>query len=277
MTETTTPMLPCPSVPEILAFYRALGFDVTFEQTQPNPYAVVQRGAIDLHFFGMRRHDPAASYGTCLISTDDVDGMHQAFRSGLKAAYGRVPTRGIPRIGPLRDTTYGVRQFLVTDPGGNCLRIGQPNGDSVAHGEAPTRAFARALHLAALLGDAKGDHRQAARLLDRALAAADAAEAGSGAGSAADSGADVSDAAADAAGVRPSAVELLAALVLRADMAIRLDQPELARTLLGRAAEIVLTEADRVALRDALHRADELREELGSAELEGEELGESAP
>ena len=37
-----------------------------------------------------------------------------------------MPTRGIPRIGALRDMSYGVRQFLLTDPGGNIIRIGQP-------------------------------------------------------------------------------------------------------------------------------------------------------
>ena len=41
-------------------------------------------------------------------------------------ALGRVPSRGIPRIGALNDMSYGVRQFVMTDPGGNMIRIGQP-------------------------------------------------------------------------------------------------------------------------------------------------------
>ena len=45
---------------------------------------------------------------------------------GLRAALGRVPSRGVPRIGALRDMSYGVRQFIVVDPGGNYIRIGQP-------------------------------------------------------------------------------------------------------------------------------------------------------
>ncbi|QKW50783.1 bleomycin resistance protein [Streptomyces buecherae] len=255
MTETTTPVFPCRSIPETLDFYRALGFEVSFEQTSPNPYAVVQRGAIALHFFGMRRHDPAASYSTCLISTDAVDALHAAFRAGLRTAYGRVPTRGIPRIGPLRDTTYGVRQFLVTDPGGNCLRIGQPTGESLEHGPQPAGAFARALHLAALLGDAKGDHRQAARVLDRALARAEADTA--------------EEPGAEAAGERPTAPEWVAALVLRADLAIRLDNPERGAESLRRADGITLTAEERASVRDALRRAAELREELGGEPAAG--------
>ncbi len=34
--------------------------------------------------------------------------------------------RGIPRINALKDMSYGVRQFVVVDPGGNYIRIGQP-------------------------------------------------------------------------------------------------------------------------------------------------------
>ncbi|WEV26895.1 VOC family protein [Streptomyces sp. 71268] len=257
MTETTTPVFPCRSIPETLDFYRAIGFETTFEQTSPNPYAVVQRGAISLHFFGMRRHDPATSYSTCLISTDAVDALHAAFRAGLRAAYGRVPTRGIPRIGPLRDTTYGVRQFLVTDPGGNCLRIGQPTGESLEHGPRPDGEFARALHLAALLGDAKGDHRQAARVLDRALARAEANVPDEPGAEAAE------EPGADAAGERPTAPEWVAALVLRADLAIRLDEPERGAELLRRADGVTLTAEERAGVRDALRRSAELREELG--------------
>jgi hypothetical protein len=43
MAERTIPILPCRSIDENLDFYRALGFEVTFQQTRPNPYAVVAR------------------------------------------------------------------------------------------------------------------------------------------------------------------------------------------------------------------------------------------
>ncbi|MFE6778152.1 bleomycin resistance protein [Streptomyces sp. NPDC057702] len=259
MTETTTPVFPCPSIPETLAFYRALGFEVTFEQTRPNPYAVVERGAIALHFFGTRRYDPATSSSTCLISTDAVDDLHTAFRAGLRAAYGRVPTRGLPRIGPLKDTTYGVRQFLVTDPGGNCLRVGQPTGESLEHAPPPPGVFARALHLATLLGDAKEDHRHAARVLDQALSRADAASAGAGE----PAGPSAAGLAEDPTGQLPTAAEWVRALVLRADLAIRLDEPARGAEWLRRATAVTLTDAERATLADTLRRAEELREELG--------------
>jgi hypothetical protein len=126
MAEKTIPILPCRTLQPVLDFYTALGFEVTYRQKSPNPYAVVERGGIELQFFGVKDYEPAASLSTCYVLTDDVDGLHAAFRTGLKQAYGRIPTRGLPRIGPLRDMSYGVRQFLLSDPGGNCVRVGQP-------------------------------------------------------------------------------------------------------------------------------------------------------
>jgi hypothetical protein len=37
---------------------------VTFQQ-QPNPYAVVERGGIELQFFSMKDYDPTQSHSTC--------------------------------------------------------------------------------------------------------------------------------------------------------------------------------------------------------------------
>jgi len=38
----------------------------------------------------------------------------------------------MPRIGAIGDMSYGVRQFLLTDPGGNIIRIGQPLAETDA-------------------------------------------------------------------------------------------------------------------------------------------------
>ncbi|PZT75224.1 MULTISPECIES: bleomycin resistance protein [unclassified Streptomyces] len=233
MTETTIPMLPCRAIQPVIDFYAALGFAVTFQQRSPNPYAVVERGGIQLHFFGMKGYEPAASYSTCYIRTDDVDALHHAFRAGLKAAYGRVPTRGLPRIGPLKDTSYGVRQFLVTDPGGNCLRVGQPISPDHHHRPAPEGTFERALHHASLLADSKDDPASAARVIDRVL---------------------------NLQGDEPTPVRLLRLLVLRADIAGRLGDDATAASALARAAGIRLTPQERKSAHDDLERLEELRD-----------------
>ncbi|MFJ5778848.1 bleomycin resistance protein [Streptomyces sp. NPDC093094] len=231
MAERTIPILPCRTVQPVIDFYVALGFEVTFRQKSPNPYAVVERGGIELQFFAMKRYEPAESFSTCYVRTDDVDGLHAAFRAGLKAAYGKVPARGLPRIGPLKDMSYGVRQFLVTDPGGNCLRIGQPTSEDRHHRRAPEEIFARALHHASLLADSKEDWEGAAKVVDRVLHLRDE---------------------------RPTPVQLLRLLVLRADVAVRLGDEETAATALAEAAAIRLTPEERESAAEDLGRLEEL-------------------
>ncbi|SDN11866.1 hypothetical protein SAMN05444921_119106 [Streptomyces wuyuanensis] len=65
MNERTIPILPCRTIEPVLDFYTALGFEVTFRQRSPRPYAVVERGGIELQFFGIKRHEPAESVSTC--------------------------------------------------------------------------------------------------------------------------------------------------------------------------------------------------------------------
>ncbi|UYQ63577.1 bleomycin resistance protein [Streptomyces peucetius] len=232
MTERTIPLLPCRTIQPVVDFYTALGFGTTFVQRSPYPYAVVERGPVQLQFFGMKQYDPAESYSGCYVVTDDVDALHATFRAGLKAAYGRIPTRGLPRIGPLKDMSYGMRQFLMTDPGGNTIRVGRPVSDDPSLRPVPRETFARALHLADLFADSKQDLPGAARIVDHALAQE---------------------------GERPTAVQHLRLLVLRADVARRLGDEPLARRLLEQAAALRLGAGERDAAQDALARLAELR------------------
>lgn len=176
--EITIPILPCRSINDILEFYRALGFEVTYQQTKPNNYAVVCRGGIELHFFSMREFDPATSYSSCYVRVSDVDGLYQAFTSGLRQSYGRLPSAGIPRVIALKNKS-GRREFIVVDPGGNWIRIGQPietpaSNDEPALRQAATK-LSRAIHAATLLADSKGDYEAAAKMIDVALAQGDSA------------------------------------------------------------------------------------------------------
>ncbi|MEW2526863.1 VOC family protein [Streptomyces sp. NPDC047071] len=232
MAEKTIPLLPCRSVQPVVDFYTALGFETTYLQKSPYAYAVVERGPVELQFFGMKQYDPAASYSGCYVLTDDVDALYAAFRAGLKAAYGKVPRRGLPRIGPLKDMSYGVRQFVMTDPAGNSIRVGQQLDEDQSHRPAPKETFARALHIADLFVDSKEDLEGAAKVIDRALALEDE---------------------------RPTPAQHLRLLVLRGDIAQRQGDDELAERLLERAAGIGLGEDEREAVRDALARLDELR------------------
>ncbi|MBE4737715.1 MULTISPECIES: bleomycin resistance protein [Streptomyces] len=234
MGEKTIPILPCQSLQPLLDFYTALGFEVTFEQRSPNPYAVVERGGVELQFFGLRTYEPTASVSTCYVVTDDVDGLYAAFRAGLKRAYGRVPTRGLPRLGPLKDMSYGMRQFLMTDPGGNCVRVGQPTSEDQHHRPAPRETYARALHHASLLADSRDDPAAAAKVIDRVLRPAEGAP-------------------------TPTASQLVRLLVLRADVAARTGDEETAADAIRRAGAVPLTDEERQEASDSLLRLEDLR------------------
>jgi catechol 2,3-dioxygenase-like lactoylglutathione lyase family enzyme len=228
------PLLPCRSMDDQLDFYESLGFEVTYRQKAPNVYAAVQRGTVEIHFFVMKGYDPANSYSTCYALVSDVDRLHADFRAGLKRSLGRVPTRGIPRIGALGDMSYGVRQFLMTDPGGNIIRFGQPLAAADAPSQ-PNSRLERALVAATQLLYSKVDPQTTARVIDDALAAS------------------------------PDAPTMLVAQaqILRADAAHALGDDALASSLLGSVAAMKLGEADRRRLADELARADELLADIG--------------
>jgi hypothetical protein len=225
------PILPCRSIDDQLTFYESIGFEVTYRQKAPNAYASVQRGAIELHFFVLKGYEPAASYSSCYVFVSDVDGLYADFRAGLKRSLGRVPTRGIPRLGALTDMSYGVRQFLMTDPGGNIIRIGQPLAAGVDPAAPPGSRLEKALVAANLLLYSKGDPETTARVIDDALAAT------------------------------PDTPDVLhvRARIMRADAAHSVGDDALAATLLDEVAQLALSADDRASIADDLARADELR------------------
>lgn len=230
MTERTIPILPCRSIDDTLDFYRALGFEVTYRQERPNSYAVVQRGGIELQFFVLKALDPAQSYSTCYVLVSDVDTLYEAFTSGLRRAMGRLPSRGIPRINALKDMTYGVRQFVIVDPGGNYIRIGQPIDPRPAPTVDEAGRLERALDAATTLADSKMDDATAARVLDAAFAAGEGA---------------------------PNTVTVRAR-ILRADIAYRLGDRDGASAWLAEALRVDLSPGDRATITDDLDRAGEL-------------------
>ena len=225
------PILPCASIDDQLEFYESLEFEVTYRQKAPNVFAAVQRGAIELQFFVLKGYSPADSYSTCYVLVSDVETLHADFRAGLKTALGRIPTRGIPRLGPLRDMSYGVRQFLMTDPGGNIIRIGQPLAVDRAQAAPQIPRLERALEAASLLLYSNDDPRTAARVIDSAIA--DTPEA--------------------------SDRLVVQARIMRADAAHSLGDDALAATLLAEAGGVTLGAEDRAGIAHDLARADELR------------------
>ena len=147
------PLLPCRDIDEAIAFYEALGFTRTYRQVRPNPHAVVERGELAVHLFGMDGFDPAGSYGSVIITVPDPDALYAAFAAGLRAAYGHLPVAGIPRMVRPRKRWGTVYGFSVVDVGGNWLRISK-TGDREAAPDATEPGLARSIEVAARLADA---------------------------------------------------------------------------------------------------------------------------
>jgi hypothetical protein len=238
--EVTIPILPCASIKDTLEFYVALGFEITFQQAKPNTYACVKRDDIELHFFTLKGYEPKDSYSTCFVRVSNLAGLHQAFSNGLRSHYGKLPIAGIPRISRLSNANGDKElRFNVIDPGGNWIRFGQigerpaERDDAAPQKEGQTK-LSRAVHAADWLVEAEGDFEGAARMLDKALARDEPAP----------------------------LVHRVQALVLRAAVAVNLDDKALARTVLSQVRQMPLEAHDRDTLAAELQRADDLEQML---------------
>jgi hypothetical protein len=230
--DTVVPVLPCISLGETLAFYRALGFEVTHEQTWPYAYGAVCRGGAELHFYGgFKRIHPAKAFNTCLVMVDDLEGPHRAFVTGLRRAYGKIPTAGIPRITRLRK---GQGRFTVFYPSGCSIIFiarGEPDATYETEPEEGRSRLARALDTAIWLRDLKGhDDVAAAKVLDIALARDEPA----------------------------APIERARALAARAELAVALGDAERARALRIELEHVPLSAEERERFREEFQAADEL-------------------
>ncbi|MEZ6189495.1 MAG: VOC family protein [Planctomycetota bacterium] len=111
------PILPARRLEATVAFWERLGF--VAGSVYPG-YAVLHRGAIELHVSspGFESLDPASSYAMCYLRVDDVDAVYASM------ALAGLPTEGIPRLAPIVDQPWGLREFHVVDENGTLVRIG---------------------------------------------------------------------------------------------------------------------------------------------------------
>jgi catechol 2,3-dioxygenase-like lactoylglutathione lyase family enzyme len=225
---TVIPALPCRTLDESLPFYRALGFEVTYRQERPNPYAAVRRDDFELHLFGIPEFDPTQSMHTVIVLVPDTAALHAAFAAGLRAAFGKVPVSGIPRMTRPRRMQGTRGGFMVVDPGGNWLRISrQPTeGDTDPDGGPQDRPaeeegrLARVVAAAARQADSHGDDAAGIRMLETGLARH--------------------------AGAPPA--QRVPALVYLAELHVRTGDRDAAAAVLAQVAELELSGAEREAL-----------------------------
>jgi catechol 2,3-dioxygenase-like lactoylglutathione lyase family enzyme len=119
--DQVAPILPARDFETTARFYERLGFAVVSQYQPPDAYLIMRRGGVELHFFPHFDLEPAASYAGCYIRVGDVEAWFAAAQAL------DLPKAGIPRIVPLRDRPWGMREFAVIDPNGSLLRIGTPS------------------------------------------------------------------------------------------------------------------------------------------------------
>ena len=112
------PTLPSHSIVDTMAFYKRLGFEGSAHEFN-NSYAILRRGAVELHFFTHTELVPAESSAGCYIRVLDVEKVYRECSSS------QLPGNGIPRMEKLEDKPWGLREFAIVDPDGTLLRIGQ--------------------------------------------------------------------------------------------------------------------------------------------------------
>jgi len=112
----STPTLPVVEMDAAVAFYEGAGFDVRVyqdESGEPGDFAFVtydDRSVFDLDVIDV---DPARNGAGCYLMVDDPDAWHA-----------RLSAAGVP-VTEIADQPWEMREFTLTDPSGNDVRIGR--------------------------------------------------------------------------------------------------------------------------------------------------------
>ena len=114
------PILPARDLAETREFYERLGFQAAgWWPVEFGGYAILRRGDLSMHFFSFKEIAPDQNYAQCYWRVNDVDSLYAEFHAlGLSRF-------GIPRLDPVGDKPWGMREFAIVDPNGNLIRVGR--------------------------------------------------------------------------------------------------------------------------------------------------------
>ena len=79
-------------------------------------YLIIEKDAIEIHFFEFKDLDPKENYGQIYIRTDDIDGFYSLL---IKKKVDIHPN------GHLQVKPWGQKEFALLDPDNNLLTFGQ--------------------------------------------------------------------------------------------------------------------------------------------------------
>lgn len=113
---TSTPTLPATSISEAREFYERAGFGVqvyTGPDGQPGGFAFVDFDGQSVFDLDSEDIDPSRNRAGCFLISSDTDAWHA-----------RTANAGLPTTA-LKNQPWGMREFTLTDPLGNRIRIGR--------------------------------------------------------------------------------------------------------------------------------------------------------
>jgi hypothetical protein len=113
MLQQIHPKLPMRNKEATQNYYAQLGFRMAADY---GDYLIVQKDAIEIHFFSFPELDPLSNYGQVYIRTNDIDNFYQSIKqNGVE----------IHPNAPLAEKPWGQNEFALLDPDHNLLTFGQ--------------------------------------------------------------------------------------------------------------------------------------------------------
>ena len=92
-----------------------LGFR-QFGNTDYDEYLMVEKDAIQIHFFEFKELNPKENFGQVYIRTNDIDGLYRQYLEQQIAIHPN---------GHLQTKPWGQKEFSLLDPDSNLLTFGE--------------------------------------------------------------------------------------------------------------------------------------------------------
>ena len=115
------PMFPSSDTGRTKAFYEALGFECDLHMEGDNPYLIMVREELELHFWSYPELEPAQSIISCYVRFDLETEFNETFELFSKAS---LPATGIPRLSAPEVQPWGMKEFYLVDLDGNLVKCG---------------------------------------------------------------------------------------------------------------------------------------------------------
>ncbi len=109
------PVVPVTNIENAISFYCGiLGFSKTFENGNPIGFVILEKDHAQIDLCLNKNHKPTVD-NVLFLSVSDANKL-----------YGICEANKVKIVKKLRDADYGLRTFVVSDPDGNRIDIGQP-------------------------------------------------------------------------------------------------------------------------------------------------------